>query len=242
MFNILNGKTQTRTVIYNNIVISYELTRKKVKNINLRIHSDCTITISANNRVSLKKIDEFVLNNGEFIIKHLDKFSTIKKETDEIKQYLDGDIFRVFDTKLELKTVQDMKNYVDFDEENIYLHIKNINDFDKKQNLVDEFLNQQCKLKLTKMTAVYFPMFSKYNISMPELKFRSMTSRWGSCRPAKCSITLNTNLINKSLGAAEYVVVHELAHLVEANHSKQFYAVVEDILPDWKKRKSELNI
>ena len=68
-----------------------------------------------------------------------------------------------------------------------------------------------------------------------------MTSRWGSCIPSRCKITINKNLIYSPFECLEYVVLHEVAHLIEANHSKNFYAIIEKVMPDWKTRKKLLN-
>ena len=67
-----------------------------------------------------------------------------------------------------------------------------------------------------------------------------MTSRWGSCQTVKGIITLNSKLIEKPLRCIEYVVLHEFAHFIHPNHSKEFYDFVASLMPDWKERKIEL--
>lgn len=79
-----------------------------------------------------------------------------------------------------------------------------------------------------------------YKIPYPTLSFRKMKRRWGSCEKENHKITLNKMLKDVSESCQEYVVSHELAHLVEANHSKDFYEVLSDIMPDYKKREEEL--
>ena len=86
----------------------------------------------------------------------------------------------------------------------------------------------------------YYPFFEPYGIAFPKVTFRHMTSRWGSCRPQKHAITLNTALIKVPREAAEYVVVHEFAHFIYPDHSSRFYAVVAQVLPDWKERRKLL--
>ncbi len=63
-----------------------------------------------------------------------------------------------------------------------------------------------------------------------------MKSRWGSCIPAKQQITLNQNLIHYPIEFAEYVILHELVHFIQPNHSKAFYQIIEYYMPDYKER------
>lgn len=80
----------------------------------------------------------------------------------------------------------------------------------------------------------------KEKIPYPKIKLRYMTSRWGSCQPVTGKMTLNSRLIGAPEGCLEYVVVHEFAHFIEANHSADFWRVVEEFLPDYKERRKRL--
>lgn len=85
----------------------------------------------------------------------------------------------------------------------------------------------------------YYPVFADFcGGKMPEIKYRKMKSRWGSCRPKERILTFNTRLAYVPVECAEYVVVHEFAHFVRADHSKAFYSAVESVLPDWKRRRA----
>ena len=75
----------------------------------------------------------------------------------------------------------------------------------------------------------------KRSIPHPKLRLRKMTTRWGVCNVKTHVITLNTELITKDIGCLDYVIYHELSHLIEANHSKKFWAIVEENCPDYKK-------
>lgn len=72
------------------------------------------------------------------------------------------------------------------------------------------------------------------------LHFRSMTSRWGSCIPAKRKITLSTRLVDYPLECTRYVIIHELAHLVYHGHGPEFWDLVERYCPDWRQIRQRL--
>ena len=79
-----------------------------------------------------------------------------------------------------------------------------------------------------------------YTVPTPTVRLRYMTSRWGSCMPLKQIITMNTRLLLGPTKFAHYVMVHEFAHFIEANHSSRFYEVMCDVLPNWQQVKAEM--
>ena len=76
---------------------------------------------------------------------------------------------------------------------------------------------------------------------MPVLKTRTIKTRWGTCIAKKGIITLNKRLIEAPLNCIEYVITHELCHLIHPNHSKAFYEMLTVFMPDWKVRKAILD-
>lgn len=78
-------------------------------------------------------------------------------------------------------------------------------------------------------------------LATPDIVIRRMTSRWGTCNIRAARITLNLELARRDPDLLEYVVVHELAHLIERGHNARFYAVMDRYLPDWRSRRRALN-
>ena len=103
-----------------------------------------------------------------------------------------------------------------------------------------DFLKQDGE-RLLDMASFYFKAFAPYDIAAPQIKFRKMKTRWGSCNKRAGTITLNKALKEVPEECAAYVVVHELSHLVEANHGAGFYAVVASVFPEYKKCEKRLN-
>ncbi|MDR0819543.1 MAG: M48 family metallopeptidase [Oscillospiraceae bacterium] len=80
----------------------------------------------------------------------------------------------------------------------------------------------------------------RMGVSVERVTFREMKTRWGSCTPKTRRIRLNTNLERYPPECLEYIVLHELAHLLETRHNARFYAIIAQFMPDWKARKAML--
>lgn len=85
-----------------------------------------------------------------------------------------------------------------------------------------------------------YPHYENSGIKYPQIKFRKMVSRWGSCHPTKGVLTFNTNLMYAPFECIEYVVWHEFTHFLQANHSSRFYNELSEVCPDWKERRKRL--
>lgn len=79
-----------------------------------------------------------------------------------------------------------------------------------------------------------YPYFESKGVEFPQIRFRKMVSRWGSCHTVKGILTFNTNLMYAPIECVEYVVLHEFTHFLQANHSKLFYIELEKVCPRWK--------
>lgn len=217
--------------------IEYELQIKAVKNINLRIKADRTIFVSANPSVSEQTIEEFLVSKSEYILKALDHYEELAKYAPKPKQYVDGESFRIFGHDRRLIVAQGNKNKVESDESYITLTVKDINDTALKQKTMEKWLQTICRDMIQSLCDAVFPKFQKYGIDYPEIRFRNMVSRWGSCQPKREILTFNYALVEAPLASVEYVVVHEFTHFLQPNHSRKFYQQLAMFMPDWEERK-----
>ena len=87
----------------------------------------------------------------------------------------------------------------------------------------------------------FYPVFAELGARKPQLRVRNMVSRWGSCQTGKGIVTLSLSLLGKPICCVEYVMMHELAHLIHPNHSKAFHNMMTRLMPDWRARKRLLN-
>lgn len=219
---------------------SYNLERKNVKNINLRIKANQSICVSANPQVSDEIIEDFLQSKADYILKALEYYADIAKYVPKPKEYVDGESFKILGHDRRLKVVQGKKNRVESDESYITLSIKDISDYNLKKKTMEKWLKNYCKDTIVAVCESIYPKFQKYGIDFPEIRFRYMVSRWGSCQPKRKILTFNIMLIEAPLSCIEYVVTHEFTHFLQPNHSKKFYNQLAMFMPDWQERKRVL--
>ncbi len=231
----------TKEIILNNKKINYELNIKNVKNLNLRIKPDGTISVSVNNKISQERINLFLTEHSDFIFNALKKYEEISKNKPGENKLITGEKIKILGTERNLIVEQGNKNNIFCNENYFILTVENSGDFELKQKIIEKWKKEQAIKLITEICEAMYPCYKKYVSDFPQLKFRKMTSRWGSCQPQKNILTFNTLLIEAPVECVEYVVAHEFTHFLEANHSKNFYNKLEKIMPDWKQRKNKLN-
>ena len=231
----------TKEIVLKNQKIKYELNIKNVKNLNLRIKPDGTISVSANNKISQERINLFLIEHADFILDALEKYEKINNNKPKELEYKTGEQIKILGTARTLRVEQGNKNNILCDKYYLNLIVKNTDDYELKNKTIEKWKKEQAIKVITEICEVMYPYFKNYVPEFPEIKFRKMTSRWGSCQPKNNILTFNTLLIETPVECIEYVVAHEFTHFLEANHSKNFYNKLQKIMPDWKTRKNILN-
>lgn len=193
--------------IYNVVVI-----KKSNKNTYIRVKEDLNIYVTTNYLVNKSYINNLLDNNKNEIKKMIDKVNK-KNEKNELFYYLG----KVYDIII-VSTLD-----IEFDESRIYV---------KSNDYLNKWLKKQTKKIFEERLNIIYNKFTE-NIPLPDLKLRKMTTRWGVCSK-KNTITLNSELIKYDVSCIDYVIVHELSHLVYFDHSKNFWNVVGKYCPNYK--------
>lgn len=212
---------------WNGFVI--KISKKRIKNINLRLTRQ-GIALSAPIGLSIGKIKEFLWVKQSWIEKHAQRLQSEAPSTDHFflgKPYA-------------LKIIpSDQKPKVTLDGSALYLWLPlSASDLDKKKLLHKWYATQM---------GIYLPDLiqkweARIGVHAHQWRMRAMKSRWGSCNTLKKSICLNIYLIQRPLSCLEYVLVHELVHLLEPSHNQRFHALMDLYLPDWSARKLQLTL
>ncbi len=218
--------------------IEYVLKRNAKKNINITIKDDGTVMVSAPKRVSILEINKVIENKKEWIEKARTKQSS--------KKIIKTDIDIINGTKIyflgSLKTISIIPSKItsiSINEDTIIFEVKE--KYINNQDYLNTHFYSALKEKLTFILKEYTNMYlNVMNLNINTMRLRNMKSRFGTCMPTKKQILFNTYLIHYPLESIEYVALHEVSHLIHANHSAKFYDVVAKYMPDWKARKNKL--
>lgn len=215
--------------------IEYELTRKRVKNMNLRLRSDGTVTVSAPYFVPQWQIDRFVAKHAERILSSLEK---LQQNADKVRESRHSLTLR--GVTVPVYCSEGSRNHAQFTDGAVLLSLKDRWDEEKRQAALNRLLRQLAIDWVTESSERIYPIFQSMGISKPELKFRRMKSRWGSCRYEKGSLSFNTALVHVPEACVDYVVMHEYCHFIRPDHSPAFHQLMTNLMPDWKERKKIL--
>lgn len=206
-------------VILEDKPFTVEIIRKPNKNIYMRFKDSHTISVSVNRFVSEKEIERIIYKNQDSLLKMVKK-----KEQEEEKGnffwYLGKSYTKVFDgTSKEVSFLQDCV-------------------FARDEKTLEKFYQKECLRVFESEVNRIVPYFK--NIPKFSLRIRKMKTRWGVNNRGNNTITLNSELLKKDLDLLDYVIIHELCHFYEANHSSRFWFHVSEYYPKYKEARRRL--
>ena len=232
-----------RSVAVNQGQIEYFLERKAVKSLNLRVHADGSVYVSAPRLVPLTIIDRFVLDKAVFIQEARARFMARQAAQKKLQgsEYKHGDIIYLLGKPVAIALIPDAKNSIVLAENLIMLYLNDMEKVVLRQRMVRKLLDELCEQVFQEVLRKQYELVRPYGVPLPALHMRTMKSRWGSCLFLKGIVTMNKRLIHMPLPCIEQVMLHELCHFLVGNHSPSFYAWLDKLMPDWRERKALLN-
>lgn len=211
-------------------MIDYTLTRSKRKTIAIYVREGM-VEVRAPLKTPIRDIDKFVALKEQWILEKLAKLNRqATKRESFVLSY--GDCVTYRGRLIEIVAVAGKRS--DFDGERFCIP-PNLSSEEIKHNCI-KIYKQLAKYDLTQKTQWYSRIMS---VTPNAIKINSAKTRWGSCSNKK-SLNFSWRLIMASDDVIDYVVVHELAHILQLNHSKKFWSIVESVLPDYKLRQKRL--
>ena len=211
-----------------------KIVRKDVKNITLKVRPNGEAILTTPKAASDEHIKFIIEKRAKWIAQKRAFFASFKTPQ---KEYVSGEDFKYLGRSYRLKVVQSKEEHVKLQCGYLGLFVKDKSDIKRKRDLVYEWYYEKAML-------YFFNILQEFNKIVKQdiksVKIRQMKTRWGSCNPYKSYINLNIELIKKPRACIEYVVFHELVHLLYPDHSKNFYDYLTLYMPNWQKRKEIL--
>lgn len=204
----------------NTTMNNVKIIRKNIKHTYIRV-KDGNIIVTTNYLTPKIYINNLIKNNIENIEKMLKQ--DLKKQVKEKNFYLFGKKYNII--------YNENINNIIIQEDNLII---------KNQEQLNKYID---KLLITKYRSQIEYWYNKFEetIPIPNLKIRKMKTRWGVCNTKNNNITLNYYLYKYDIECLDYVIVHELSHFIEGNHSKKFWNIVEKYYPNYKEIRKKLN-
>lgn len=201
------------TITLNNQTFNVFITRKNNKNMYLRVKKD-GIYISCNYFVTATMIKSFIMKNEEDIIKMYETVQRKEKKNEEF--YYLGNSYDV----VVLNTV----SKIEFVGNQVFV---------KNKTYLNTFLKNECERIFNERVKICYNLFEE-DIPYPKVMIGKMKRKWGYCNKRQELIKLNSELIKYSIDEIDYVIIHELCHFLEFNHSKNFWKYVKKYKPNYK--------
>ncbi len=229
---------QTHTLHFGDTAIEYTLTYAARKTLAIHVHPDRSVTVKAPAGSDFAAVEGFLRKRAPWILRKQAEFAALPPRQPP-RRYVSGESFQYLGRHYRLKVIEGEREWVKLARGYLEVTTPNKANTAYVQAQVDLWLRRQAQRHFYERVVALLPRFKPLALPEPELAVRAMKSRWGSCT-GKGKITLNLHLMRAPRPCIDYVVVHELCHLVEHNHGKGFYALMDRVMPEWRKRREEL--
>jgi predicted metal-dependent hydrolase len=218
--------------------IEIEVEQKDIKNIHLSIYPPHgRVRIAAPNRMGLDTVRVFALSKLKWIKQQQEVFKNQRRETP--REYLTRESHYYQGKRYKLRVIEaNTKPNITLTHSELVLKIRPNTPTEKRKLLINEWYREQLKAVvpelMTKWEKVIGVQASEYGI-------KRMRTKWGTCNTDAKRIWLNLELARKPVICLEYIIVHELVHLIERSHNERFVALMDSFMPQWRSHREELN-
>ncbi len=218
--------------------ITVDVVLKDIKNVHLSVYPPTgRVRISAPLRMSLDTIRVFAISKLRWIKQQQSKLQEQVRETP--RDYLDRESHYVWGKRYLLSVTEgDQVPSVELKHSRMLLQVRPGTDERRRQSIVEAWYREQMRKGVPPLIVKWEPLMG---VKVERFFVQRMKTKWGSCNPGACHIRLNTELAKKPLECLEYIVVHEMTHLLEPTHNARFKALMDRFMPKWQVHLEQLN-
>ncbi len=225
---------------YGSQEIEFHIRYSNRKTLGIKVKPDLSVLISAPNYLSIKTIQDKVSKKAAWIIKHQNYFKKFHPITPP-RKYLNGESHLYLGRHYRLKVRKSIRSEVKISGGYLNVGLNNYLNKDAVKKTIEKWYKERADIIINKILSDLQSVFEINQIPHKPITIRFMKSRWGSCTTSR-NIIINAHLIKAPKKCIEYVIIHEMCHLKQPNHSKAFYNLQSKLMPDWKIWKNKLEI
>ncbi len=218
--------------------IVVDVVLKDIKNVHLSVYPPTgRVRISAPKRMSIDTIRVFAISKLGWIKQQQTKLR--EQEREAPRDYVDRESHYVWGKRYLLTVSEsDKRPSIELKHSRMLLQVRPRTDEDKRQALVEEWYREQIKTAVPPLLTRWEPLL---DVRVERFFVQRMKTKWGNCNHTARTIRLNTELAKKPAECLEYIVVHELVHLLEPTHNARFVALMDRFIPKWQFYREVLN-
>ena len=225
----------TATIQFGSKQIDFRLEYSDRKSLGITVTPDLNVLVKAPADTSLEKVKEKLRKKAPWIIRQQSFFLSFHPKT-PARKFVGGETHLYLGRQYRLKIMQSKLDSVKL--KGKFIEVTTTDKARAKQ-LVNEWYLQNAKAKFHSIAKPLIDNFKKHKVEPNSIVLREMSTRWGSCT-AKGKIILNPELIKAPKGCIEYVIIHELCHLIHHDHTQKFIDLQTKEMKDWEKWKMKL--
>jgi hypothetical protein len=234
-------KTKMNTDTKRTIICDLEVqtVKKDIKNMHLGVYPpDGMVRVAAPLKTSDEAIRLFVVSKIPWIKKQKSKFTKQQRQTK--REYVSGESHYFGGNRYRLNVIHtDDKPKVEIKRKShIDLYVKTDSTLKKREKVLEDFYRKELRKHLPKYVKKWE---KKTGVNVSEIYIKKMKTKWATSNPKYNRIWINLELAKNSLHCLEYVLVHEITHFLEKNHTDRFYYLMDSFMPQWQQYQEELN-
>lgn len=233
----INVNTETRQIVVNRIKV--DIVRKDIKNLHLGVYPpNGRVRVAAPLTVNDEAVRLAVVGKLAWIKRQQAKFAAQSRQSQ--REMVSGESHYFFGRRYRLRVIetQGKSKVVLRNKATMELHVRPATDADQREKLLQRWYREQLKALVPSLLKKWQPLL---NVEVSSWGIRKMKTKWGACNTQARRICLNLELAKKPAPCIEYIIVHELMHLLERHHNDRFMALMDKHLPNWRGYRDDLN-
>lgn len=234
---------ERRVLVYGTQTIPYTLRFEPRKTVGIAVHPDLSVLVQAPPDTPSADIEALLQRRARWIAQRLDDYARYSPDLPP-REYVSGETHRYLGRQVRLKVLQGQPEGVVLDGAYLLVTAKG-RDPSRVEALLHDWYRARAREVFAERLEACYPRLAARGVPRPRLSVRAMRTRWGSTSAVRGTdpgrITLNLKLVQVPALLIDYVLYHELCHLLEPHHGRAFYDLLGKVLPDWRERRERLN-